>query len=180
MFLLIFRKIIFKSAWTFGSFQFAWIYFLTSIHLDCLRFSDILAWKCYQKTLWVFTSALFTWAFFTCEDINLWICLHGQCLLEHFLLVSIFTCVDLWHGHYLLEHSLLVSIFTCGSLALAMFTWAFFTCEHFTCVNCVKFTCVTCVYCTSVPKLVWMVICAQEGFTFSWVQLFLWIGLPSV
>ena len=180
MFLLIFRKIIFKSAWTFGSFQFAWIYFfdkysswlsqifwylgmkmlsknLVGFYLSIVYLSILYLWG--HKLVDLFAWAVFTWAFFTWAFLLVWIFGMGIIYLS-ILYLWAFLLVDLVPGQCLLEG-------WCMS-------------GDFTCVNCVKFTCVTCVYCTSVPKLVWMVICAQEGFTFSWVQLFLWIGLPSV
>ena len=63
----------------------------------------------------VYLSILYLWAFLLVD------LLHGQCLLEHSLLVSIFTCGSFAWAVF--TCILYLSIFTCVSSAWAMFTW---------------------------------------------------------
>ena len=136
MFLLIFWKIIFKSACTFGSFNLHGL-FLGKVFI--LTVSDFVI-SCHENPIKKLCAFYHCLSIFSCEHINFWIPHLGIVYLSVLYLWA-FLLVDLLHGQCLPEHSVLVSIFTCGS-----FAWAVFACilylSIFTCGSsaCAEFT----------------------------------------
>ena len=127
----------FQICMYFWIFQFAWTFFLGKVFI--LTVSDFVI-SCHENPIKKLCAFYHCLSIFSCEHINFWIPHLGIVYLSVLYLWA-FLLVDLLHGQCLPEHSVLVSIFTCGS-----FAWAVFACilylSIFTCGSsaCAEFT----------------------------------------